>query len=149
MWHYHFFYLYSQMWNEKRAAPPTFLCWGKLFTLPLYACILYETIFPYEGGHSIAHLIFKTCAQQRKDHFDLFLDTNTQARTYSGGAQGVQTSAPFLYSPNCVLKFFNQFRRNTLKSQFKKQKNLSKRSTNSILFKFFKATLRRVLINVE
>ena len=27
------------MWNEKRAAPPTFLCWRQLFTLPLYACM--------------------------------------------------------------------------------------------------------------
>ena len=24
---------------------------------------LYETNFPYEGGHSITHLIFKTCVQ--------------------------------------------------------------------------------------
>ena len=27
------------MWNEKRAAPPTFLRWRQLFTLPLYSCM--------------------------------------------------------------------------------------------------------------
>ena len=32
-------FMYGQMWNEKRAAPPTFLCWQQLFTLALYACM--------------------------------------------------------------------------------------------------------------
>ena len=36
MWH--LFFLFQQMWNEK-PAPPTFLCWRQLFTLPLYACM--------------------------------------------------------------------------------------------------------------
>ena len=58
-----------------------------------------------------------------------------------GEVQGVRTPALFRYSPNCTLKFLNQFRRNTLKIQFKKRKNPSKRCTNSILFKFFNATL--------
>ena len=38
---------------------------------------LYESNFPYEGGHFIAHSIFKTCVHQMKDHFNLFLNTNT------------------------------------------------------------------------
>ena len=38
---------------------------------------LYETNFYYEEGHSIAHSIFKTCVQRRKDRFSLFLNTNT------------------------------------------------------------------------
>ena len=46
------------------------------------------------------------------------------------GVQGVRTSALFQYSPNCALKFLNQFRKNTLKNQFKKRKNPSKRCTN-------------------
>ena len=58
-----------------------------------------------------------------------------------GGVQGVRTPALFRYSPNCALKFLNQFRRNALKNQFKKRKNPSKRCTNSILLKFFNATL--------
>ena len=40
---------------------------------------LYEKNFPYKGGHSNAHSIFKTCAQQKKDHFSLFLNTNTRS----------------------------------------------------------------------
>ena len=58
-----------------------------------------------------------------------------------GGVQGVRTPALFRYSPNCALKFLNQFRRNALKYQFKKRKNPSKRCTNSILLTFFNATL--------
>ena len=52
-----------------------------------------------------------------------------------------QTPALFQYSPNCALKFFNQFRCNILKNQFKKRNNPSKRGTNSILLNFFNATL--------
>ena len=59
--------------------------------------------------------------------------------------QGVQTPVFFWYSPNCALKFWSQFRRNTLKNQFQKRKNTSKRSTNSILSKFFNAILRNIL----
>ena len=33
----------------------------------------------------------------------------------------------FRYSPNCALKFLNQFRRNALKHQFKKRKNPNER----------------------
>ena len=79
----------------------------------------------------------------------LFLSCFCYRRASSGGGgggggsggQGVQTSALFRCSPNCVLKFLNQFRRNALKNQLKKQKNSSKRWTNSILLKFFNATL--------
>ena len=66
-----------------------------------------------------------------------------------GGGKGVQTPALFRYSPNCALKFLNRFRRNSLKNQFKKRKNPSKRCINSILLKFFNATLKRILMNVE
>ena len=59
-----------------------------------------------------------------------------QARRASrGGVQRVRTPALFRYSPNCALKFLNQFRRNALKNQFRKRKNPSKRCTNSILLK--------------
>ena len=51
----------------------------------------------------------------------------------------------FWYSPNCALKFLSQFRRNTLKNHCQKRKNTSKRSTNSILSKFFNAILRNIL----
>ena len=61
-------------------------------------------------------------------------------RASSRGVQGVQTPALFQYSPNCALKFLNQFRRNPLKNRFKKRKNPSKRCTSSILLKFFNAT---------
>ena len=63
----------------------------------------------------------------------------------SGGVQGVRTPALLRYSPNCVIKSLNKFRRNALKNQFKKRKNPSKQCTNSILLKFFNATLRRIL----
>ena len=68
---------------------------------------------------------------------------NRRASSGGGGGvvQGVRTPALCRYSPNCALKFLNQFRRNALKNQFKKRKNPSKRCTNSILFKFFNATL--------
>ena len=56
--------------------------------------------------------------------------------------QGFRTPARFRYSPNCAFKFLNQFRRNALKNQFKKRKNLSKRCTKSIFLKFFNTTLR-------
>ena len=55
----------------------------------------------------------------------------------------VRTPVLSLYSPNCTLKFLNQFRRNALKNQFKKRNNPLKPCTNSILLKFFKATLRK------
>ena len=38
-------------------------------------------------------------------------------RACSGGVQGVRTPALFCYNPNCVLKFLDQFRKNTLKNQ--------------------------------
>ena len=50
-----------------------------LFTVVYTPCVcLYETNFPYKGGHSIASLIFRTCVHQRKDHLGLFLNTNTR-----------------------------------------------------------------------
>ena len=54
-----------------------------------------------------------------------------------GGCPGGPDFCPFWYRPNCALKFFNKFRRDALKNQFKKQKNQSKRCTNSILLKLF------------
>ena len=51
------------------------------------------------------------------------------------------TPSLFRYSPNCTLKFLNQFRKNALKNQFKKRKNPSKRCTNSILLKFLNANI--------
>ena len=66
------------------------------------------------------------------------------SRVSDGGVQGVRNPAFFRYSPNCALQFLNQFRRNTLKIQFNKRKNPSKRYTNSILLKVFYATLRRI-----
>ena len=62
-------------------------------------------------------------------------------RASSRGIQGVRTPALFRYSPNCALKFLNQFRKNPLKNQFIKRKNPLKQCTNSILLKFFNATL--------
>ena len=55
----------------------------------------------------------------------------------AGGCPGGPDFCPFWYRPNCALKFFNKFRRDALKNQFKKQKNQSKRCTNSILLKLF------------
>ena len=52
---------------------------GFLLFLSLSLCLsvcFYETYFPYERGHSIAHSIFRTCAQRRKDHLGLFFNTN-------------------------------------------------------------------------
>ena len=58
-----------------------------------------------------------------------------------GGSRGSGLLPFFDTVPNCALKFLNQFGRNTLKNQFKKRKNPSKRCTNSIFLKFFNATL--------
>ena len=51
-------------------------------------------------------------------------------RASRGGVPGIQTPALFQYSPNFALKFLNQFRRNDLKNQFKKQNNASRRLIN-------------------
>ena len=52
--------MYRQMSNEKRATPHYF------FLLTIVVCspsmFLCETNFPYEGGRSLAHSIFKTSA---------------------------------------------------------------------------------------
>ena len=50
-----------------------------LVFLPPKRHCLYETNLYYEGGHSIAHSIFKTSVQRRKDHFSLLLNTNTRS----------------------------------------------------------------------
>ena len=57
-----------------------------------------------------------------------------QARIYGGGGgvQRVQTPALSRYSPNCALKFLNQFTRNALKNQFKKRKNPLKHLKNTV-----------------
>ena len=44
-----------------------------------YPVCLYETNFPYKRGHSIAHSIFKSCVQQRENHFGLSLNTNARS----------------------------------------------------------------------
>ena len=132
---YHFFYVWTDVkWKTCSSS------YFSLLTAVIYprTVCLHETNFPCEEGHSIAHSILKTCAQRRKGHFGLFLDTNT----------GVHLPR-FLYSPNYVLKLFNLFRRNALENQFKQRKNSSKGCINSILLKFFNATLRRVLMNVK
>ena len=47
--------------DMKNVQPLLFFFSSNSFHSP---CVyLYETSFPYEGGHSIAHLIFKTCVQ--------------------------------------------------------------------------------------
>ena len=67
----------------------------------------------------------------------------TRCTSSGGGGRrpGVRTPDLFRYNPNCALKFLDQFRRNTLKNQFKKQKKPSKRCTNSFLLKVFNTTL--------
>ena len=52
------------------------VCLSVCLSVCLLCVCFYETNFPYERGHSIAHSIFKTCAQQRKYHLGLFLNTN-------------------------------------------------------------------------
>ena len=73
MWH--LFFLFWQMWNEKLAPPPTFLCWWQLFTLPLYAYM--KQIFLTKEDIPLHIWFFKLVYSE--DHFGLFLDTNTQA----------------------------------------------------------------------
>ena len=70
---------------------------------------------------------FWGCLQLMVMHFKI-------RRTSSGGVQVFQTQAFFRYSPNCVLKFSDQFRGTSLKNQFKKRTNPSKQCTNSLLF---------------
>ena len=139
----HPFFLFWQMWNEKPAPPPTFLCWRQLFTLPLYTCM--KQIFLTKEDIPLHIWFFKLLYSEVKITLVCFY---TQTHRCAWGIQGVKTPALFLYSRNCALNF-NQFKRNTLKNQFKKQKNPSKQCTNSILLKFFNATSRRVLMNVE
>ena len=74
MRHCHFFFVSTDA-KWKKCSPSYFSLLAQFFILPLYACM---KNFRCEGGHSIAHLIFKTCVQRRKDHFRLFLNTNTQ-----------------------------------------------------------------------
>ena len=80
-------------------------------------------------------MIFEKLSKHYKIHL------SCSRRASSGGLQEVWTPAIFRYSPNCALKFLNQFSRNALKSLFKKRKNPSKPCTNSILLKFFNVTL--------
>ena len=74
----------SQVFFDRILSPPHAppMYWAPPHVLntcgkPCSVC-LYETNIPHEGGHSIAHSIFKTCAQRRKAHFDLFLKTTTR-----------------------------------------------------------------------
>ena len=69
--------MYPQYCEIKNVQPLLLFFAGDSFFSPS-AC-LYETNFPYEGEHSIAHSILKTCVQQRKGHFSLFLNTNTRS----------------------------------------------------------------------
>ena len=50
------------------------------------------------------------------------------------GVQGFRTPALFRYSPNCALKFSNQFRRKALKNQFKNPLKLYLKNTVKICF---------------
>ena len=57
--HYHFFYVSTNVkWKT--------CSFYYFFSLAIVVCspsmFFYETNFPYEGGHSIAHSIFQTCA---------------------------------------------------------------------------------------
>ena len=82
--HYHFFYVSTDVkWKTCSSS------YFSLLTTVVYSrtVCLHETNFPCEGGHSIAHSILKTCAQQRKGHFGLFLDTNTGVHLL-GGSRG-------------------------------------------------------------
>ena len=72
MRHCHFFFVSTDA-KWKKCSPSYFSLLAQFFILPLYACM---KNFRCEGGHSIAHLIFKTCVQRRKDHFRLFLNTH-------------------------------------------------------------------------
>ena len=60
------------------------------------------------------------------------------------GGPGGPDPCPFLIQFKLCPQILKPIRRNTLKNQFKKQKNPSKRCTNSILLKFFNATLTSV-----
>ena len=64
-----------QYCEMKNVLPLLLFFAGDSFFSP-FVC-LYETNFPYEGEHFIAHSNLKTCVQQRKGHFGLFLNTNT------------------------------------------------------------------------
>ena len=100
MWHYHSFHVLTDV-KWKTCSPSYFsslamvvyslsLCLSLSISLSLSFCLsfclsvclsllcvcFYETNFPYKRGHSIAHSILKTCAQQRKDHLGLFLNIN-------------------------------------------------------------------------
>ena len=76
MQHYHFFYVSTDVEGKTCNSSYFFLLATVVYSSSEY---LYQTNFPYEGGHSTAHSIFKTCVQQRKDHFTLFLNTNTRS----------------------------------------------------------------------
>ena len=69
--------MYPQYCEIKNVQPLLLFFVGDSFFSP--SVCLYETNFPYEGEHSIAHSILKTCVQQRKGHFSLFLNTNTRS----------------------------------------------------------------------
>ena len=53
------------MQNENHAALIYYFFFADDSCL-LSVMFLYETNFPYEGGHSIAHSIFKTCVHSFK-----------------------------------------------------------------------------------
>ena len=69
--HCHFFYVSTDV-KWKTCSPSYFSSLATVVYCP--SVCLCETNFPDEGGHSIAHSIFKTCIQWRKDHLGLFLN---------------------------------------------------------------------------
>ena len=69
--HYRFFNILRDV-KWKSCSPSYFFSLVIVVYFP--SVCLYETNFPDEGRHSIAHSIFKTCVQWRKDHFGLFLN---------------------------------------------------------------------------
>ena len=67
----------------------------------------------------------KQTKKTRKELKKMMLNQAQAVKTgaHLGGECRGSESCPFWFSPNCALKFLNQFRRNTLKNQFKKRKN--------------------------
>ena len=137
-------------WQKLRRSVSPATTYGCNWKHQIHLTSTYELINKQRMIDSMFHSTRNATAVQEElnQMEDLFKSSNAHIAVAGegwGGVQGVRTPALFWYSPNCALKFLNQFRRNTLKNQFKKRKNPSKRWTNSILLKFFSATLRRIL----
>ena len=73
--------------------------------------------------------------------FQYFSINYLNTSTHLAGCPGGPDPCPSSMQCICTLKFLNQFGKSALKNQLKKPKNPPKRSTSSILLKFFNATL--------